>query len=354
MDNKIKIRDYNNFLIIQTAFIGDIALALFFVSDIKKIHPKANITFITTPISADLVKCDSNINNVIIFDKRNLNKGIHGLKQTINEINANYNFDIIFSLHRSLRSTILAHNIKAKYKIGFNTSALSFLYNYKVKYIKSLNEINRNRQLLTTFNDILIDKNIINRPNILFTNNDIIKVNKLLYKTIDTNKKNIIIAIGSIWNTKRWNLNYFEILIKKIINIGFNIILIGSKSEQKECIKLANITGAFSIAGETSIPQTMYILQKASLLITNDSAPTHFASIMNIPTITIFGPTTPIFGFAPLAENSIVVEDKELFCRPCSIHGSNKCPRKKLECMTNITPDYIFNLVQNILLKIQC
>ena len=351
MIKNLNLNDYNNILIIQTAFIGDTALALFFAADIKKINPNAKISFITTKVSAELLKQTKEIDNVIIFDKRNTNKGIKGLNKLASDINKKYNaFDIIFALHRSLRTTLLAHKIKANIKIGYNNSDLSILYNYRAKYIKHLHEINRNRQLFTPFKDIIFSGKTINRPNILFSKEDIEYINTILLNKINNNKTNIAAAIGSVWQTKRWNLNNFETVIKELTK-NHNIFLIGSKSDAAECELLAQKTDAVSLAGKTTIPQTLYLLKNSKLLITNDSAPTHFASIVNIPTITIFGPTTPLFGFAPLADNSVSVEDNELFCHPCSIHGANKCPRKTLDCMKNITPDNILKIANNLLNK---
>jgi heptosyltransferase-2 len=93
----------------------------------------------------------------------------------------------------------------------------------------------------------------------------------------------------------------------------------------------------------------MEIIKFSSLVITNDSSPTHFASIFNIPTITIYGPTSPSFGFYPLADNSIVIEKMSVKCRPCSIHGKNKCPQKHFECMKNINPEIVFENVKKLL-----
>ncbi|MDY6970548.1 MAG: glycosyltransferase family 9 protein, partial [Spirochaetota bacterium] len=84
-------------------------------------------------------------------------------------------------------------------------------------------------------------------------------------------------------------------------------------------------------------------------IVTNDSAPLHIASAMNIPTIAIFGATTPSLGFAPLADNSIIIEKKDIGCRPCGRHGSMKCRKKSFECMYKIYPEMVFNEIIKVL-----
>ena len=357
-------------LVIQTAFIGDVTLSIFFANDIKQIFPNSEITFISTNIGCEILQCFKIIDNTIPYDKRNSQKGITGIINLAKNINQNNNinqnkneFDIIFALHRSFRTAILTKLINAKTKIGFNTNSLSFLLDKKIPYSKELHEIERNRKCLDILKnsenfayynfDYLTTVSKI-KQSFFITENDKITVARIIENITNnhknTNHKNIIIvAAGSVWETKRWKAEYFSELCKSLKDCGFTVVLIGSKNEFALCERIVNFSGVISIAGKTTIPQTLEIIRNAKLVISNDSAPTHFASIMNVPTITIFGPTSSNFGFAPLAEKSISLEAQNLFCRPCSIHGTKKCPRNNFECMENIKPDYVLEYTKKLL-----
>ncbi|MCD4732110.1 MAG: hypothetical protein K8R74_15995, partial [Bacteroidales bacterium] len=51
----------------------------------------------------------------------------------------------------------------------------------------------------------------------------------------------------------------------------------------------------------------------------------------------IYCSTVSSFGFGPLSENSTIVETKEkLNCRPCGLHGLQKCPKKHFKCALTI------------------
>ena len=91
------------------------------------------------------------------------------------------------------------------------------------------------------------------------------------------------------------------------------------------------------------------LVRNAKLVITNDSAPTHFATLFNVPTITIYGSTAPRFGFYPLADRSVSIENNSLDCRPCSNHGRKKCPKKHFLCMKNVASDVVFKEVVSII-----
>ncbi|MCL2039434.1 MAG: glycosyltransferase family 9 protein [Bacteroidetes bacterium] len=324
------------FLIIQTAFIGDVALAVFFANELKQNFPYCKIHFISTEIGCEVLRCFKFIDNPIIFSKRNKHKGLKGINELANYLN-NTKYNYIFSLHRSFRTAILVNKIKAEQKIGFNKNSLSFLLNKRIKYNKFIHEIERNKQFLSAF--ATINKNF-----------DYLKcVEKNIYdfnfatNVVDTSfQKPVLIAPCSVWETKQWDKDYFVELTNMLKQNGEDVYLIGGKEDIETCNYIAKKSKSHNLSGQTSIPQVLELVCKSKLVITNDSAPTHFASLFNIPTITIYGATSPKFGFTPLAEGSVFIEDKDLFCHPCSVHGDKKCPRKTLECMKNITPKIVY------------
>jgi heptosyltransferase-2 len=91
------------------------------------------------------------------------------------------------------------------------------------------------------------------------------------------------------------------------------------------------------------------LIGRSALLVTNDSAPLHLASAMNTPTIAVFGPTVPEFGFGPLAEQSMVVGHTSLACRPCDRHGPQRCPLGHWRCMREIMPDAVAALARSLI-----
>jgi len=70
---------------------------------------------------------------------------------------------------------------------------------------------------------------------------------------------------------------------------------------------------------------------------------------METPVIAIFGATDPKFGFAPRGRYDAVVETRGLPCRPCSIHGGERCPIGTFECMRAISPGMVLERVHQVL-----
>ena len=85
------------------------------------------------------------------------------------------------------------------------------------------------------------------------------------------------------------------------------------------------------------------------MLVTNDSAPLHLASAMATPTVALFGPTVPTFGFGPLAPRHRVMETTGLDCRPCHAHGPATCPLGHFKCMRDLPAALVAAAVREML-----
>ena len=131
-----------NYIIYQTAFIGDIILSTSLIAAIKQADPQARIIFITTPIGESVLRNDERIDHIIVYDKRKQDKGISGFlnkKKEILDITAG---DSVFiSPHRFLRASIFGYLTHSKIRAGFGNSALSFLYNRLAEYKYDIHEI---------------------------------------------------------------------------------------------------------------------------------------------------------------------------------------------------------------------
>jgi len=47
---------------------------------------------------------------------------------------------------------------------------------------------------------------------------------------------------------------------------------------------------AINLAGETSLGMLAALMERCSLFVTNDSGPSHVATAIGVPSVTVFGP----------------------------------------------------------------
>ena len=88
--------------------------------------------------------------------------------------------------------------------------------------------------------------------------------------------------------------------------------------------------------GRLSLRESAALIGKAAALVTNDSAPLHFAAAAGTPTVALFGPTLPAFGFGPRGPRDVALGVDGLSCRPCSRHGPPRCPLGHHHCLRHL------------------
>lgn len=325
-------------LVIQTAFLGDVILALPIVQTLKKHLPDSKIDFLCIPNTVGVLENHPDINQSIAYDKKGGDK-LDKFIEILSEIRES-EYDIVISPHRSFRSAMLTYYSEAHVKTGFNRNALSFLLTNKVKYVQNKHEIYRNLELVKAVlgNDYDEDK-ISLKPNLYPSNKDVNFVNHLF------NRSNLVtFAPCSRWFTKQLTIDKSKQVIDILISDGYNIALIGGESDEIYCCELEkqiDDDSLINLAGKLTPLQSYTVITKSKALITVDSAAQHLGAASNTPIILIYGSTNSSFGFYPLTSKHSIVENKVLNCRPCTDHGRDKCPLKHFKCIEDLTAEQI-------------
>jgi heptosyltransferase II len=123
----------------------------------------------------------------------------------------------------------------------------------------------------------------------------------------------------------------------------------GADRELADGILAATEGDAIDATGRLSLLASAALIGRCAAIVSNDSAPLHLASAMNVATVAVFGPTVPAFGFGPLAERSLVAEHAGLTCRPCHPHGPRVCPLGHWRCMRDLGVPHVLDAVDSLL-----
>lgn len=145
---------------------------------------------------------------------------------------------------------------------------------------------------------------------------------------------------------RRWPREYFVELAKRLINTySAHIIFIGSKAEQAyvrgTAGNIAPASHVHNFSGKTTLEQLAHLLSRMRLFVTNDSGPLHLAASMGVPTVSFFGPETPVI-YGPEGQRHAVFYNG-LECSPCiriKNYKHSRCPRNN-QCLRGITPDEV-------------
>jgi heptosyltransferase II len=338
------------YIIYQTAFIGDIVLSASLLGTIKISDPGSRIIFITTPAGESILRNDKRIERIIVYDKRARDSGLTGLLRKAREIRKIIDPDnsVYISLHRFIKASIIGILCGAEIRAGFKGSVFSFLYNRRIKYRFGIHEIQRNLELFNAATDNVYKIMKAENPMLFFSKQEYAGVKNKIKNAFNPGDKIVSVAPGSVWATKRWPAEYFRELINVLERRKVKVLLIGGKDDIELCSSL-ECGNTLNMAGELSLSESAIAIGMSRALVTNDSAPLHLASAVNTPAVSIFGATTLQFGFGPLSDGSVVLENNGLGCRPCGRHGAGRCAKKHFECMKSIAPGMVIEAVIKIL-----
>lgn len=328
-------------LIIHTAFIGDIVLSTPMIKALKEKYPQSEITYVTTPAGASILRNNPYLSEIIAYDKRGAHRGIKGVYELGKRLRYK-NFNMVITPHRYLRSAVLSWLTRAPIRKGYDKSAGSFLYTEKVSYVEHKHEVEK----LLGF----VDENISKRYEIeLYPSKENEDKVKTLLNGREKNKKIVMVAPGSKWFTKKWPLEYFNEVLENL-NRKEDILTVVVGGKEELTLNIVKGDNILDLRGKTTLLDMAQLASKSELILTNDSSPIHIGSAFkDTHIVAIFGPTVREFGFFPWSKNSEVLEVKNLKCRPCSIHGGDKCPKGHFRCMLDITPDKVLERIEDYL-----
>lgn len=341
MRGKIK---NNKILIIQTAFLGDVILALPMVQAIKAHLPETKIDFLCIPGVQDVLANHPDINKVIPYDKKGGDK-IDKFIEVLSEIREE-EYDVVITPHRYLRSALLTYYSEAKVRIGFDKNSLSFLLTQKAKYIKDKQEILRNLDLVKLVPGIeYIEEKASMKPELYPSQTNFEKVDHLLM----LHHSNLIsFAPCSRWFTKQLPEERSVEIIHKLLLQGYNVALLGGENDKTYCREVElkmNDGSLLNFCGKLSPLESYAVISKSKGLITVDSAVQHLGAASGIPIVLIYGSTDRSFGFYPLTSLNKIVEINSLDCRPCTDHGRYECPLEHFKCMRELSAEEIVEAV---------
>jgi ADP-heptose:LPS heptosyltransferase len=107
----------------------------------------------------------------------------------------------------------------------------------------------------------------------------------------------LVYPSGGILPIRAWPLDHYCRLARELVSEGYAVGVIGLTEDRPLAGQILSFCGGDScidLTGYTkSIRELMILFHFASLLITNDGGPVHFASMTPIPTMAFFGPASP-------------------------------------------------------------
>jgi heptosyltransferase-2 len=319
-------------LVIQTAFLGDVVLTTPLLSVLADRYGPVDV--VTTPAAATLLENHPAVRMVIRYDKHGADRGWRGLRD-LGGLVRKEGYRRVYLPHRSLRSAVLALWSGAVDRIGFADSPAAMTYTTRIRRPPVGHEVERLLALAGETNGSTP------RVSLGLTAEDYAAADVWL-EAQGVAPRFAALAPGSVWGTKRWP--YYAELASALDR---RAVIVGGQEDipLATAVVAAAAGRAVSAAGALSLRGSAALIQRASVLVTNDSAPLHLATAVGTPVVALFGPTVPEFGFGPRGPDDVALGREGLTCRPCSRHGPQICPLGHHRCMRELSVDIVARTV---------
>jgi len=267
-------------LIIKPSSFGDIVQAAPCAAALKQAYPGCEITWVVFSRWESLVGLFDGIDKIITWDRK---KGVRGFTGALKEIRKN-EYDLAIDLQGLMRSAWLARFSKAKIKLGVpgmkegSSILIKEVYPQNAKMNATLRNLEPLRFLTgKSFKPevkVKIDKNIRDSAEKVLAGNAV--------------KGNFISLLPfARGKNKNWSVENYLKLIELIKSKypHFQIVVLGSYGDYGRLVS----DKVIDLCGKTDIKQLAAVLSKSALAIGADTGSMHLASVLNIPSVFIFG-----------------------------------------------------------------
>ena len=150
---------------------------------------------------------------------------------------------------------------------------------------------------------------------------------------------------------RRWPRDHWERLAGALTAQGLRVALVGGSADAEDASAVARAVPAVrNLAGQTSLPGLLALLEHARVLVTHDAGPLHLAALTRTPTVALFGPTVPEERIPPGAPMVVASAAAGLPCAPC-YNGRDYAPCSRNRCLADLSVETVLGLAEEQLMR---
>lgn len=321
LQQRLEARPPARVLVIQTAFLGDTVFTSALVQSLVQRWPQAEIDLCVAPRGGDVARAIPGVAHVHLFDKRGADRGLRGLRRIAARLRTRQ-YPLAVLPHRSLRSALLARLARIPERAGFSGAPGSLLYTARVP-TGARAFLEREADLARALGARQAAMALRPLPASLRA------ARAALGAAADA--RLAAVCLGSEWETKIWPAPRVAALVRLLVAEGFLPVLLGGPRERALAREVSSGGGVDTTGNR--VGEALAILAMSKLAVGGDTGLVHAARALGVPTVALFGPTTPlVHSFGP-RERAVSLG---LDCSPCSAHGSHRCPLGHHRCLRDL------------------
>ncbi len=294
--------DRPRILLVRLSALGDCLHAVPVVEELRRQLPDAHIGWLIQGPGLALLSDHRGVDRFHIFDRKARGlaslRSLRALRRELHE----EKYDIALDLQGLTKSGVLARLSGARRVMGFGepeSRELNRLFvGARVAVSQTVEHVvDRNLYLLRAL-DLVPESN--SAPVATWHLPEIDLAGKAigdLLESVPDQKPVAVLNPGTTWLTKIWAQERFADVAQKFVDRGLSVVVTWAGEEEEAMAdRIVNLSARerdVHKAPSTSLMELRGLLQRAAILVANDSGPLHLAVAVGVPSVGIYGPTDP-------------------------------------------------------------
>jgi ADP-heptose:LPS heptosyltransferase len=330
-DNMLPACMPERILIVRLSALGDVALATPALRALRRHYPQARIDWVVDAAYADLLQANPHLSNLIRYERRGEHAGAAGFLRLRQQL-ARQKYDLVVDLQAKPKTAALVRSLGAARVVGLRKRSRSELLRAAVGLDRPLVRAHA----VDLYLEVLAELGVASSGPALEV--PLTARMRELAAPLGPEPARgapawVGLAPGARWATKRWRPERFAEVGNALAERGHPILLVGGPGDRAE---LAAVRAALKVppvaeTGHLPVAGLLGALARLGVLVAGDSGPVHLADALGVPTVALFGPTSPVRWGPRVGPHRVV--NLGLVCSPCSNHGGSRCPIGTHACM---------------------
>jgi lipopolysaccharide heptosyltransferase I len=331
--------------LIKSSALGDIVHSLPVLTALRRRHPHAHITWVVNRVYEPLLRGHRDLDDTLPFDRRASRNGWRAAARSwlwfLRELRQR-RFDLVVDLQGLFRTALMVTATGAPRRVGLSSAREGATWSYTdvipVAAYDTLHAVDRYWLVAEALGVGEVPREFH------------IPIPDEARRWADETTKGcprpwLMVGPGSRWPTKRWPPEHFAALARQAqTEFGGTVFFVGGSDETPlaEAVR-SRLSGPHrDWTGRTTLPQLAALLERADVMLANDTGPLHLAVALGRPVVAPYTCTKIRLSGPYGAERGAV--ETTVWCR-----GSYVKRCRRMECMRELTPDRLWPVLDEVL-----
>lgn len=161
----------------------------------------------------------------------------------------------------------------------------------------------------------------------------------------------VVLSPGGAFASRNWPIERyarFAELWRQRHSAQFAILGLDSLREKAAALEATlGDDDLLNLVGETTPSQALAIVQRASLVLTEDCGLMHMAWVTGVPTLALFGSSRHVWS-APLGDHALCLHSGDLACGACM---EPTCRYGDVHCLTRYSAEYVVDQAEALIAR---